>query len=130
MYICENCKKTFSSPAKITEKHGLSAPPYEILCICPYCKSENYRNIKTRYCRYCSAKRRDTQSNYCSDSCKNRGEEIWGNQKTYTERLLSSPIYKATRMVTRYNKTHGTNLSYGQFFAIYSDKEKGGRKNG
>lgn len=39
MYKCEDCRKTFEYADTVKERHGLPEPPYEIIYVCPYCKS-------------------------------------------------------------------------------------------
>ncbi len=57
------------------------------------------------------------KGDYCSSSCKKRGEYLFETEKIRKKELFESPLYKAVREIEKYNKTHGTHLSYGQYFA-------------
>ena len=37
LFICTECYKTFESPTRWEERHGLDTPPYEHFSGCPYC---------------------------------------------------------------------------------------------
>ena len=39
---CENCKRTFDIPKFYFEKHGLDAPPFERVAVCPHCRSDEF----------------------------------------------------------------------------------------
>ena len=50
-YRCNDCEAEFEQPAYISEKHGLTEPPYETRLCCPNCHSEDYDDlIKCRIC--------------------------------------------------------------------------------
>lgn len=42
MFRCHDCNKTFSEPNFYEESHGLDAPPYERVAICPHCESTEF----------------------------------------------------------------------------------------
>ena len=42
MYKCEECRRTFEAPETFYEKHGLDCPPYEKICLCPFCGSSEF----------------------------------------------------------------------------------------
>lgn len=37
-YKCDHCGREFEEPDFVEETHGLDAPPYERIAVCPYCK--------------------------------------------------------------------------------------------
>lgn len=37
MFYCEECFYKFKKPHAFTQKHGLSAPPFETVYCCPRC---------------------------------------------------------------------------------------------
>ncbi len=130
MYICHECGYEFQNPAKTKETHGLSNPPFEIICICPRCNSTNFEKFQTDFCRCCGARLKENQNDYCSPSCEKRGEKLWKREINKKRILTDSPIFKVVRENEKYNKLHGTNLSYGQFSALLSSKKKRRHKNG
>ena len=130
MYICHECGYEFENPVKATEKHTLSSPPFEIICVCPRCASTNYEKSQSDFCRCCGAKLKANQTDYCSVSCRKRGEKLWKRELGRKKALVDSPLFKILRENEVYNKKHGTRLSYGQFTALLSSKKKGKRRNG
>ncbi len=130
MYICHECGYEFDNPAKIQETHGLSSLPFEIICVCPRCSSTNYKKTQSDFCRCCGARLREGKTDYCSMSCKKRGEKLWQRELNRKKILTDNPLFKVLRENEAYNKKHGTRLSYGQFVALLSLKKKRRRKNG
>ena len=49
-YICMDCGEVFSEPMECFETHGLSAPPYEELSLCPYCGGDYTQAHKCDAC--------------------------------------------------------------------------------
>lgn len=49
-YICLDCNKTFSSPKRYVETHGLDTPPYEVFYGCPYCDGNYTRAYECDEC--------------------------------------------------------------------------------
>ncbi len=43
---------------------------------------------------------------------------MFAKQKEQEESRKNSPLYKAVNEVDTYNKYHGCNLSYGQYYAL------------
>ncbi len=41
-WFCNGCHKMFSAPKFYDEKHGLDAPPYERVAVCPKCSSDDF----------------------------------------------------------------------------------------
>ncbi|MBE6787818.1 MAG: hypothetical protein E7537_05665 [Ruminococcaceae bacterium] len=130
MYYCHDCKTKFSAPAKIIEKHGLTSPPFETICVCPNCKSQNYEKEPTHYCHCCGIKLSNTKNKYCSSDCKYKATKLFRKEKDYKQQQLESPVYTAVRAVDSYNRSHNSKFSYGQFFATVGKKKKGAQKNG
>ena len=51
-FVCCECGHVFSSPRKITEKHGLDTPPYETYYCCPVCGGAYVETKKCVCCNY------------------------------------------------------------------------------
>ena len=130
MYICLECNYEFEKPVKLQEKHGLDTPQFEIICVCPKCKTTNYQEIMSQFCRCCGAKLKANQYDYCSETCKKRGEQLWQKELKQKKLLEDNPLYKIIRENEKYNKQTGKNLSYGQFTALKSREKRGRSKNG
>ncbi len=120
MYICLECKYEFENPVKLQEKHGLTTPPFETICVCPKCKTTNYEKSKSEFCRCCGARLKENQTDYCSDSCKKRGEKLWQRELKRKKLLEDNPLFQIIRENEAYNKKHEKKLSYGQFAALIS----------
>lgn len=128
MYICLKCNNEFETPIKITETHSLPNPPYEAVYVCPNCKSTDYEKKKAKHCHCCGAKILNSNSDYCSDACKIKGEKLWLKEAMNKNLLISSPIYCLIREVNEYNIANKTNYSYGQYVALVKSKKEG-KKN-
>ena len=50
MYICTECEKIFNQPNTITERHGLTEPPYETIDVSPCCQSAFAETWECGYC--------------------------------------------------------------------------------
>ena len=122
MYYCKNCGKEFLKPEKIYETHRLSDTPFELFYICPYCKSQNFHEKNLSHCRCCGSRLPKGQNEYCSDSCRNKGEKLWLRELKKRKNQLSSPLQMIVRECTEYNKAHNTKYSYGQYVAIIRPK--------
>lgn len=130
MYICLECGYRFQYPLHLKEKHNLANPPYETVCVCPRCKSTDFERQEIKYCRACGARLRDSESNYCSDACKNNAKKLWQKEMLRKKRLRDSDIFTIVRQIDNYNQIEGRKLSYGQYVAIMDGKtQKGGNKN-
>lgn len=123
MYYCNNCSLKFDTPKKITETHSLHSPPYDYFYVCPLCNSSSFYEKKVTHCRCCGAKLKTEGTEYCSDTCRKKGEKYWLKQKLRNEAELESPINKIIRELNLYNKANNTNLSYGQYVAEKSFKK-------
>lgn len=42
IFRCNTCEKAFNSPEFYEEAHGLDAPPYERVAVCPVCNSSDF----------------------------------------------------------------------------------------
>ncbi len=124
MYICLECRYEFENPVKLQENHRFVAPPFETVCVCPKCKTTNYKKSKSDFCRCCGAKLKENQHDYCSDSCKKRGEKLWQKELKRKKLLEDNPLYQIIRENEAYNKQHGENLSYGQFMALKNSQKR------
>lgn len=124
MFYCKDCGINFQKPKKIIETQGLTSPPFEKNYICPKCKSSNISERVTRYCRYCGRTLKYNSGNYCNENCKKAGEKLWNKQIKRKTKEDSSELNLIVRETEKYNKEHGTNLSYGQYVAFHLKKVK------
>ncbi len=124
MYFCRECSCEFQNPVKLTEKHNLENPPYEHIYVCPTCKSTNFKTKQVYHCRCCGAKLQDGKKDYCSVSCKSKGEKLWQKELRRKKLLSDSAVYALIREVEIYNKQNGTKYSYGQYVALVKTKKK------
>ncbi len=51
-FYCTECNRYFDEPLFYEERHGLDAPPYERVVVCPYCKSADFEKIETVIDKY------------------------------------------------------------------------------
>ena len=121
MFYCENCESYFDSPLIIRESHGAPEPYFEEREVCPHCESRDYKGIYSGYCRCCGRKIPSTRQ-YCNESCRKAGEEMWLKQRQRQEQRKKDPMYITLAQIDLYNKEHGTNLSYGQYIAVMGVK--------
>ncbi len=128
MYNCLECGCEFKNPIKLTETHALSTPPYELIYVCPNCKSTDFAEKKVSHCRCCGAKLSDQKTDYCSDACKIKGEKLWLKEINRKKLLSDSPLFRLVREVDNYNARNNTKYSYGQYVALVKAKKRG-KKN-
>lgn len=129
MYYCKNCTGEFITAETVTETHGLPTPPYEEMLHCPLCGSNDYYEKTVKHCHCCGAKIIGGEGEYCSSTCRNKGERMWSEQIDKNRKMYVSEINKALREVEAYNEENRTNYSYGQFVAIVRPDMKRGRKH-
>ena len=122
MYCCKTCGKKFNEPKKDYEKHGFKSPPYEKIYVCPFCNSTDYIEVAHTHCRCCGALLIKTQSEYCSGSCKAKGEKLWRKQAEKLKTEYESPINVILREIKAYNLKNKTNYSYGQYVGLILSK--------
>lgn len=124
MFYCVDCGHNFEKPKKSLERHNLNTPPFEKIYICPKCNSNNIKEKSIRYCRYCGRTLKYNTDKYCNDTCKNAGEKLWNKQYKRKAKENSNELNVILRETEKYNKEHGTNLSYGQYIAFHLKKVK------
>ena len=124
MYICYDCSGEFETPENLVEKHLLDAPPYEVSYVCPFCNSSNFKVKSHSHCCCCGAKLPNTDSEFCSNECRNKGIKLWKNEFKRRKQLLINPINVIIRELENYNKEHNTNYSYGQYVAIIENQRR------
>ncbi len=117
MYCCTDCKKQFSNLKECYETHGLQFPPYERYLLCPECGG-HVVPISREYCRCCGARLPENVHEYCNKACRRRGERLWKMQARKRVLIENNPINLLVRMVEEYNRTHGTDYSYGKYVAL------------
>jgi len=127
MYYCPDCGLEFEKPLKTFCTHSFTSPPYEKKYCCPDCKGESFFEKNTTHCRCCGAKLRSGAIEFCSDSCRKKGEKLWKREIKRRKLNTENPINNIVRQLEIYNKTHGTDYSYGQYIAIIIPMEN--RKN-
>ena len=128
MYTCLECGCEFKNPIKLTEKHNLNTPPFESIYVCPTCKSTDFAESKVYHCRCCGAKLSREKTEYCSESCKIKGEKLWLKEVKRKKLLSDSPLFRLVREVDDYNAKNNTKYSYGQYVALVKSKKRG-KKN-
>lgn len=128
MYTCLECGCEFKNPIKLTEKHNLKTPPFELIYVCPTCKSTDFAESNLHHCRCCGAKLSSDKTEYCSEFCKIKGEKLWEKEVKRKKLLSDSPLFRLVREVDNYNSKHKTKYSYGQYVALVKFKKKG-KKN-
>ncbi len=124
MYYCKSCGRKFNTPQKSYETHGLSNPPYEKISICPFCNSTDFIEVAHTHCRCCGALLIKSQSEYCSSSCKTKGEKLWQQQFEKLKTEHNSPINIILRELKEYNLKNGTDYSYGQYVSLIFMKRR------
>lgn len=122
MYYCKNCGHEFSEPEKNYEAHQFSDLPFELIYICPNCKSGNFREKELTHCRCCGGRLPKGCEEYCSPACKARGEKMWQRELKRRRQSLKDPLQMIVRECILYNKEHNTNYSYGQYVALIRPK--------
>ncbi len=118
MYYCKNCGNDFKVPEKIYETHLLSNPPFELLYVCPTCKSGNFHEKNLTHCRCCGGRLPKNAEEYCCDACKIKGEKMWHRELKKRQLQLKNPLQTVVKECNIYNKTHSTSYSYGQYVAL------------
>ena len=124
MYYCQDCKKSFEFVQIVFERHGLDNPPYERIRKCPFCHSEDFKEMISSHCKYCGSRLTDS-IDYCSETCKELGEKMWERQRSLAEIKKRSLLELMLKEVDSYNKAHNTKLSYGQYVATVKEKKNG-----
>ena len=117
MYACKDCKKIFKKYKTVTETHSLPDSPFEEFAICPFCDGKHIIILQVQHCKCCGA-RMYGKEDYCSDACKRRGEYLYALERKRKADWHAHPLYLAIKEVEEYNKRTGSNLSYGQYFAL------------
>lgn len=125
MYYCNNCENEFVKPTKVLETHGLSTPPFEVFYLCPFCNSNNFKEVEIKYCRCCGARIKNGTASFCSTECKITAQKLRLAEYKKTKQLTESPLIILIREVESYNKSHQTNYSYGQYVALIKPRLKG-----
>jgi len=128
MFYCEKCGFEFSRPRKIYERHGLQAPPFEEKFVCPNCSSEKFYEKKVTHCRCCGAKILKSDSLYCSERCREKGEKLYALERKRRQIREESPINEIVKKVKEFNLSNNKNYSYGQYVALILSKEEAKKK--
>lgn len=118
MYICKNCGLEFETPLKATETHLFSDTPFEVLYLCPACKSNHFHEKDMTHCRCCGAKLSSGAEEYCSEACRRKGNKLWDKQKKRLKREENDPLFLLVKEAALYNRKNGTDYSYGQYVSL------------
>lgn len=129
MHYCSDCGCEFETAAVLTETHGLASPPFEERRCCPLCGSGNIKTEEISYCRCCGAKLGTGEKEYCSSSCRKRGEEMRRRETKKRKLIFSSPLFQTVREVDEYNQKNHTDYSYGQYVTLVKPYLKRRKKN-
>ena len=115
MYKCLDCEKEFKYPKRAAERHKLKGFPLEKIWLCPHCESNLFEKQPEYYCKNCGAKL-SARGDYCSLSCRKKGEAAYKRQAELKEQLEHNPLILAIREVEAHNKATGKKISYGKYF--------------
>lgn len=118
MYYCADCGCEFETADVCKEVHSFTEPPYEEVLLCPVCKNATIRAKTVSYCRCCGAKVSGGEKEYCSPSCRKKGEEMHKLELKKKRQMYSSPLFETVREVDEYNKINRTDYSYGQYVTL------------
>ncbi len=122
MFYCRECGYDFEKPMKIFEMNVLCSPPYEEILVCPDCKSTDFYEKNSTHCRCCGAKLSSSCEEYCSPTCRKKGELLWQRQRKRRKLQIESSIYEIIREISNYNRINNTDYSYGQYVALVENK--------
>ncbi len=122
MYYCKNCGNEFEEPQKTYEVHHFGNPPFELYYVCPKCKSGNFYERSLTHCRCCGGRLPKGADEYCCDSCRIKGEKMWRKELKRRKAELFNPLKMVVRECAIYNKSNGTDYSYGQYVALIRPK--------
>ena len=129
MYYCSDCGCEFETAATLTETHGFDYPPFEERRSCPFCGSRNIKEKTVFYCRCCGARLAKQEKEYCSPSCRKKGEQMRRREMKRKRLVFSSPLFETVREVDEYNRNNATDYSYGQYVTLIKPHlKRGGKK--
>ncbi len=117
MFKCKVCEKTFDHPKIRYISHGMDTPPFEMVSECPLCGRSEIEVKAQNFCFFCGLEIPEGQR-YCNKSCERLGEPYRIRAEKRRAEIKGFEISKAVAEVTAYNKAHGTNYSYGKYFAL------------
>lgn len=124
MYYCQDCKKEFEFVEVVFQRHGLDNPPFERLKLCPFCHSDNFKELTGTHCRYCGSKL-SIKGDYCSIYCRKIGEKLWEKETNEKFERKKSLLQLTLQEIDSYNKSHKTRLSYGQYIELKKENLNG-----
>ena len=125
MHYCKDCKIYVEDP--LLRNFKISGKKTREF-LCPVCRGK-LGEAKPLYCLYCGNRLGDaSRDGYCCDTCRRLGKKLWTRELRRRRKIKDDPIARILRMLTSYNKEHGTKYSYGQFVALVLPKLNIGRK--
>ncbi len=131
MYYCPDCGYEFENPQKTLERHGFTDKPFEKLAVCPDCGGTDFYEKNSTHCRCCGSRLSESQSDYCSETCKRKGLKLWKREQKRRKIRNYSPINTFIAELTLFNLQNNTELSYGQYESkkyLEEQKEKCSKK--
>lgn len=124
MFYCPDCKAEFETPEDLTEMHNLQNPPFELIYVCPFCKSTDFYEKSVTHCRCCGVRLRENEIDYCSKECMIKGKKLWEKELKRRNELKNNPINEIIRELENFNKINGTDYSYGYYVALFKNNKK------
>lgn len=117
MFECRKCGHEFRTARVDYTRHNLDAPPYEATLRCPECDSSELTYHPKKFCGFCGHEI-PRNKKYCDEHCEKLGEWYRKREEEKKKKIYEFDVSKAIREVDEYNKTHSTDYSYGQYFAL------------
>lgn len=118
MYHCNDCKRNFDYVKIVYEDRGLVGGQSEKVFLCPFCDSTSFTEEKGNYCKCCGRNLGNSKKDYCNDSCRRGAIREAKRALEREEKKKTNKLYIALNEVKNYNDRTGSNLSYGQYFAV------------
>ena len=115
MYYCTDCNIYIEDPKFKNFKVDAGT---QKVALCPACGAR-LAPFKPEFCRYCGRKLTAAASGaYCDETCRRLGKKLWTRELVRRRKIKDDPLARILRLLTNYNREHGTNLSYGKFVAF------------
>lgn len=115
MHYCPDCKTFIEDP--IIKNYKISGKRVKKR-LCPVCFSE-LTEASPEYCLYCGNRLGESSAGgYCNSTCRRLGLKLWTRELVRRKKIKDDPIARILRLLTSYNRDHGTRYSYGQFVAL------------
>lgn len=116
MFKCKKCGAVFNSCDTFMERYYPTVLPVSGHKHCPECKSDRVGLYEGKFCACCGIRIEEWQE-YCSPDCERLAKILKEREEKRKKLVRSFELSLAVREVEDYNRTHGTRLSYGEYFA-------------